>query len=363
MVGPRITVLMPVYNAERFIREAITSILEQSFKPFEFLIIDDGSTDASADIVESFRDPRIRFVRNARNMGITPTLNKGIALASCDLIARMDADDISHPQRLQKQFGFMKRNPKCALLSTWARVITEDNRFVRLERYRSNFYYYNLTFECWIYHPTIMFRKSSAEAVGMYSMPYSEDYDFFWKMSTRFQIGNLAEALLDYRLCSTSLNTVLKKEEYEVANEKNVLRNIRYYMGEDFHLSKTALECLRHNFRPMLSAYSLKAVVDALSVMDAVAERMTQKENPNRNLRSIRGARYFKRKFILTELAKELSFFQAVELLVQTHAWEALIEILKGHMKSKVKELIKFFRNYSSASRFRIFTSQAVKNS
>ena len=126
MVGPRITVLMPVYNAERHLREAIDSILAQSFKPFEFLIIDDGSTDRSASIIASYRDERIRFFRNETNLGISATLNKGIALSSCELIARMDADDISHPQRLQKQFGFMKRNPACALLSTWARVVNED---------------------------------------------------------------------------------------------------------------------------------------------------------------------------------------------------------------------------------------------
>lgn len=363
MVAPRVTVLMPVYNAERFLHEAINSILEQSFKPFEFLIIDDGSTDRSAEIVESFRDPRIRFVRNSHNMGITSTLNKGIALASCELIARMDADDISHPQRLQKQFGYMKRNPNCAMLSTWARVITEDKKFVRLERYRSNFYYYNLTFECWIYHPTIMFRKSKAEEVGLYGKPYSEDYDFFWKMSTRFRIANLAEALLDYRLSSTSLNTVLKKAEYDIANEQNVLRNIRHYLGDDVQLSHESLECLRHNFRPTVMRYDLGTVMKALQVMDAVAKTMVEGENPNRDATSIRRARYFKRRFILHELGKALPFLQSVELLVHAQAWGALAQILKLHLKSYIKGVLKIFRSYSSAARFRIFSSQAVKNS
>ena len=110
MVTPRVTVLMPVHNAGQFLNEAIDSILNQSFKHFEFLIIDDGSTDNSAAIIESYRDPRIRLLRNDRNMGITPTLNKGISLASCELIARMDADDISHPSRLQKQYGFCANN-------------------------------------------------------------------------------------------------------------------------------------------------------------------------------------------------------------------------------------------------------------
>jgi glycosyltransferase involved in cell wall biosynthesis len=363
MVAPRITVLMPVYNAEAYLREAIDSILDQSFKHFEFLIIDDGSTDASADIIRSYRDPRIRFVQNSKNLGITPTLNKGIALASCELIARMDADDISYPQRLQKQFGYMKRNPKCALLSTWARVISEHKKFVRLERYRSNFYYYNLTFECWMYHPTIMFRKAAVEQVGMYSMPYSEDYDLFWKISTRFPIANLPEALVDYRISSTSLNTVLKKTEYEIANEQNVLRNIRYYMGEDFQISRASLECLRHNFRPMLSAYNVEAVMESLSVLDAITEKIIRKENVNRDLRSIMRAHYFKRKFILSELGKALPLIRSVELLMRAKAWATLITIINNFLKAHLKQKIKTFRNYRLGTVFKIFNSQIVKNS
>lgn len=363
MVVPRVTVLMPVFNAERFLREAINSILGQSFKPFEFLIIDDGSTDRTAEIVASFSDPRIRFIRNPHNMGITSTLNKGIALASCELIARMDADDISHPQRLQKQFGYMKRNPRCALLSTWARVITEDRRFVRLERYRSNFYFYNLTFECWIYHPTIMFRRSAAEQVGMYSLPYSEDYDFFWKMSMRFPIANLAEPLVDYRLSSTSLNTVLKKNEYDAYNEQNVRRNLRHYLGADFQISHASLECLRHNFQPMLAQYHLQDVLHTLSLLDTVTIKMIQTDNVNCDVRSIRRAQYFKRKFILTELGKALPLTQSVQLLIHTCAWGILLGSLKYHMKLQVKEAVKIFRSYRCAPKFRALSSQAVKNS
>src|SRR5690349_21842942 len=363
MVGPRVTVLMPVYNAERFLREAIDSILQQSFRPFEFLIIDDGSTDGSAAIIESYRDPRIRFVRNSRNMGITPTLNKGIALASCELIARMDADDISHPQRLQKQFGYMKRNPACALLSTWARVVTGEGKFVRLERYRNNFYYFNLTFECWMYHPTIMFRKSAAEDIGMYSMPYSEDYDFFWRMSTRFKIANLAEPLVDYRISPTSLNTVLKKTENEIANQRNVVRNIRYYLGDDFSVSEPVLECLRHNFRPILSDYRREHVCQALDVLEKVTQKILQTDNVNRDARSIVRARYFKRRFILQEIAKALPVMQGVELLWATGAWLTLAVLLKNYFKRQVKQVLKLIRSYSSAARFKIFSSEAVKNS
>jgi glycosyltransferase involved in cell wall biosynthesis len=363
MVGPRVTVLMPVYNAERFLIEAIDSILHQSFRHFEFLIIDDGSTDNSVAIIESYKDPRIRFVRNEKNLGITPTLNKGVGLASCELVARMDADDISHPQRLQKQFGYMKRNPECALLSTWARVVSEDKKFIRLERYRSNFYYYNLTFECWMYHPTIMFRKSAVEQVGMYSMPYSEDYDLFWKISTRFLIANLTEPLVDYRISSTSLNTVLKKTEYDIANEQNVLRNIRYYMGEDFQVSHASLECLRHNFQPIVKNYSLQTVMESLSMLDAITEKILRKENINRDARSIRRARYFKRKFILKQLGKTLPLLPGIELLVRTHAWITLFTLIKNFLKWQLKQKIKIFTSQSSGTKFKTISSQGAKNS
>jgi hypothetical protein len=275
----------------------------------------------------------------------------------------MDADDISHPQRLQKQFGYMKRNPDCALLSTWARVISEDKKLIRLERYRSNFYYYNLTFECWMYHPTIMFRKTAVESVGSYGMAYSEDYDLFWKMSTKFKIGNLAEPLVDYRISSTSLNTVLKKAEYDVANEQNVLRNIRYYLGEDFQLSRSALECVRHNFKPVVQQYNIQTVNEALAVIDAVTDRMLQTENDNRDSRSIRRARHFKRKFILNELGRSLPVLQSIELLLRTHAWVTLFTLMKSFLYWQLRRKVKAFINYSRGSRFKTITSQSVKNS
>jgi glycosyltransferase involved in cell wall biosynthesis len=165
MSNPKLTVLMPVYNAASYLHEAIDSILQQTFRDFEFLIIDDGSTDQSIAIVQSYKDPRIRFVRNETNAGIAATLNRGIELASCELIARMDADDISYPDRLQKQYDYMMHDSACALLSTWCRVVTAAGKHVRLERYTSRFFYYNLTFECWIYHPTVMFRKAAVKEV------------------------------------------------------------------------------------------------------------------------------------------------------------------------------------------------------
>ncbi len=146
MPKPLVTVLMPVFNAEKYLREAIESILNQTLIEFEFLIIDDGSSDNSISIIRSYSDSRIRFIQNEHNLGISKTLNRGIELASAELIARMDADDISYPQRLQKQYDYINNNEDCALLSTWTRMITEDKQHVRTEKYKSCFYYYNTEF-------------------------------------------------------------------------------------------------------------------------------------------------------------------------------------------------------------------------
>ena len=118
MQKPLVTVLMPVYNGEKYLREAMDSILKQTLTNFEFLIIDDGSKDSSVKIINSYNDPRIKLVKNEINLGISKTLNRGIELASAELIARMDADDISYPSRLQKQYDYFTNNPECALLST-----------------------------------------------------------------------------------------------------------------------------------------------------------------------------------------------------------------------------------------------------
>jgi glycosyltransferase involved in cell wall biosynthesis len=335
---PRVTVLMPVFNASQYLKEAIDSILAQSFKDFEFLIIDDGSTDNSVEIINGYNDSRIRLVKNESNLGISDTLNKGIELSFSALIARMDADDISHPSRLEKQVQYMNAHPQCALLSTWANVLSKDKKFVRLERYRSEFYYYNLTFECWMYHSTIMFRREPIQLVGSYSMKYSEDYDLFWRVSQRFEIGNLMEALVDYRLSPTSLNTVLKKDQYDVANKQNVLRNIRHYMKDT--ISDEALECLRHNFRPIVKDGSIQKVFEAFAILKKTTERIAEVQNPNRDEASIYLAYYFKRQFIIAELLKKLPWFKSLLLLIGARGWVPLYFVASNSVVWRIKKIL-----------------------
>lgn len=302
-----LTVLMPVYNAEKFLREAINSILGQTLHDFEFLIIDDASTDNSVAIIESYNDARIKFVKNRENMGISRTLNKGIDLANTELVARMDADDISHPQRLQKQYEFMQNNPGCALLSCWVKVISEDKQQVRSEQFKSEYYYYNMIFDCWMYHPTVMYRKAAVKDVGGYKSTYAEDFDLFWHLSRKYKIDNIEEPLLDYRITSQSLHQVIHKKEYDEALLQQVKRNIDYYTGGSLELTNAELECIRFNFEPLLQLGSVFAVVKTLRKLDRLNVAVLATPNVNLNIADTTMAAWFRRTFITRFFKKHFS--------------------------------------------------------
>lgn len=315
---PRVTVLMPVFNASRYLREAINSILNQTLTDFEFLIIDDGSTDDSTTIINTYNDARIRLLVNDQNSGISATLNRGIKEATCNLIARMDADDISYPDRLQKQVEYMEANPDCGLLSSWARVVNDDLTPVRLEKYHHEFYYYNLNFECWIYHPTVIFRRHAVENAGMYSNPYSEDYDLFWKIAREFRIHNLDEPLIDYRLSSTSLNTITKKTEYDIANRENVLRNLRYYMGPEYTLPEDWLQCLRHDFSLITGNKSNKPILACLRELDRITIAISRTPNINLNIDDVFHAARHKKDFIIEQIFHSLPIYRKFTFAFQS---------------------------------------------
>ena len=129
---PRISVLMPVYQAERYLEEAVESILAQSFDNFELLALDDGSTDASPDILEALarRDDRIR-VRRTEHAGLVSQLNQGLAEARGEFIARMDADDVSHPARFERQLAYLDAHPDCVAVGTGTDEVDPERRIIR----------------------------------------------------------------------------------------------------------------------------------------------------------------------------------------------------------------------------------------
>ena len=332
LTPPLITVLMPVYNAALFLKPAIESILSQTLKNFEFLIINDASKDNTVAIIESYNDPRIRLIHNEKNMGISATLNKGIHLASSDLIARMDADDISYPERLQKQYDFMQQDKDCSLLSCYVRVISSNGDFIRQEIHRDKFLYYTLTFECNIYHPAVVFRRQPTIDVNMYDIPYAEDYDLFWKMSAKFRVRQLEEVLLDYRISSESTHLVHKKKEYDEALFQVVRRNINHYFEKPLNITADHIHFFRYEYEPVLKKKSFFLVVKYMKLLERVSKKIVHHPNPNNINDNVLQAFYNKRYYTLLYLKPFLSAFKWKLLCIISKDFKILRDERQGKL-------------------------------
>ena len=333
---PAITVLMPVFNGERFLGEAIESILNQTFADFELLIIDDGSTDKTIDIINSYNDDRIRLIKNEKNLGISRSLNKGIDLARAGLIARMDADDISYPERLERQYNYLAAHSDCALLSTSARVVTEDKQLIYIDKTKSEYLYYNLAFHSPIYHSTVIYRKTAVQNVGMYSVPYSEDFELFWHLSRKYKIHNLTEVLLDYRNSPQSLHQVKKKKEYDEASFAQTLRNLRFYAGENFTISESCLKCLQYDTEPLAKQNSVNNIIKCFRQLELITGKIINTDNINRDINAIKAASRFKKKYTLSLIANQLPRSRALILLLRMGAFETLLKKTADFLKRKI---------------------------
>ncbi|MDB4655567.1 glycosyltransferase [Flavobacteriales bacterium] len=205
---PLVTVLMPVYNAEEFVETAIQSILEQTYKNFELLIMDDGSTDDSAAIILAIDDSRISYIKNDVNLKLITTLNKGLKLAKGKYIARLDADDIAEKTRLQEQVDFMEANPKVGLSGTWYTAFGTKNSTVKNPTQNQDIRYMAL-YQCPIIHPSTIFRTSVIRDNNLsYNMdyPHAEDYELWCRFAQVSELANIPSILLKYRLHETNVS-------------------------------------------------------------------------------------------------------------------------------------------------------------
>ncbi len=196
---------MSVFNGQRYLAEAIESILYQTWTDFEFLIINDGSTDNSRDIILSFNDHRIRLIDRARRIGLTKSLNHGLQLSQGELVARQDADDKSYPRRLERQVKFLETHSQVVLVGTNARAIDEKgeprNTDLRTPSGLPAIRWY-LMFQNPFIHSTIMFRKKVIlEKLGGYDESFSraQDYELWSRTARDFTVENVPEILLDHR--------------------------------------------------------------------------------------------------------------------------------------------------------------------
>jgi GT2 family glycosyltransferase len=200
----RVSVVLPVYNGERFLTDAVDSILAQTFRDFELIGIDDGSLDGSGEILDRFAlaDSRVRALRQA-NAGIIAALTRGLALARGEFIARMDADDVAHPERLARQAAFLDAHPDIAVVGCAVTLIDERGKRIRDVEYPrtpeavAEF----LEIGAPLAHPAVMMRRDAVLAVGGYREAYrhAEDYDLWLRMAERYRMANLPDRLLLYR--------------------------------------------------------------------------------------------------------------------------------------------------------------------
>jgi glycosyltransferase involved in cell wall biosynthesis len=200
---PCITILMPVWNGEKFLAAAVDSLLAQTFTDFELLVIDDGSTDRTPEILRAYTDSRLRVLRLDHG-GIVVALNHGLAQAKADWIARLDADDISEPRRLELQWQAASHNPRAVLCHTAVTFFGEGTALVGeawLPRSRS-FMALRLCCQCPVVHSTVLFKKSVALAAGGYFSEerHAEDFSLWGRMLEQGEFVVLPEKLVRFRL-------------------------------------------------------------------------------------------------------------------------------------------------------------------
>lgn len=216
---PKVSVLLPVYNARDHLREAVDSILAQTFTDFELLAHDDGSTDGSLAILEAYarRDPRVR-VGSAPNAGITATLNRLIAAARGPYLARMDADDICLPDRFAAQVAYLDAHPDIAVLGTdWLTIDDAGRpfRYFHIPRTHEELDARHLRGHCTIMHPTVMMRRDVVARAGGYDERFrsAQDLDLWLRLGERGKIANLPRVLLEYRVHANSISATRQQEQ------------------------------------------------------------------------------------------------------------------------------------------------------
>lgn len=241
---PKVSVIMPAYNAEKYIGQAIGSILGQTFEDLEFIILNDCSKDKTEEIILSYSDERIVYVKNEKNLGVAGTLNRGLGLAKGEYIARMDADDISLPERLERQAAFLDENPAVAAcgsnavlfgegMEEYPTEMPEDDLHIRIRLAISNPFV----------HPSMMLRAASLDGLR-YDSAFEgrEDYRMWMELSQNHAMANLPQCLLRYRIHG---GQVTQKKDDDRA-KKHFLLKKTYYRELDLGLTEEMQEVLCH---------------------------------------------------------------------------------------------------------------------
>jgi len=262
MSVPTLTVIIPVYNASRYLSDAITSILSQTCRNLELVIINDGSTDNSMQVVQSFPDDRIRYFENEKNRGIVFSRNRGVKEARGAFVGMLDADDIAYPEKFEKQIAFLKENPEFGFVGSWARLIDENGNRLKggwkLKASPGKIPSIML-FKNYFLQSAVLYRKTCLQEYSFADgFDILEDYLIWYQILKKYKGWNLPEYLTDYRVHSGSVTRHRKQERIE--KEKKVFKIMFDDIG--LHASKEELELhmLIREGLPVDSPETLKAL-------------------------------------------------------------------------------------------------------
>jgi len=253
----KVSVIMPVYNCANYVKEAVESILNQNLTDFEFIIIDDASTDGTQNIIKKFKDPRITFIQKPFNSGYTSSLNSGINIAKGVYIARMDGDDMSLPERFTEQVSFLESHADILACGTWFKIIDSDEviKFpsnpdeIKVALLESNV----------IGHPTVMLRKKCLIESGLRyteAMEPAEDYDLWTRLIAYGKIANIPKVLLNYRQHTNQVSIV--KRKIQNSNSYLCQRNMLGYIKPEASISDKNMHLRFINSIEILTRYDVE---------------------------------------------------------------------------------------------------------
>jgi glycosyltransferase involved in cell wall biosynthesis len=276
-----ISVLMPAYNAEEYIDDAIQSILNQSFRDFEFLIINDGSNDRTEQIILENSDTRIKYHKNDKNLGLIKSLNLGFKIAQGKYIVRMDADDISAPNRLYKQYEFMENNDEVGLLGTWFTSFNETQQKTSKYPLKHDDICLKQLFKIQLCHGTSMIRKSILTKFQLEfnsKFVHAEDFELFTRISNFTLLANIPEVLYFVRKHDKEVSHVFSQEQTDNTRliQKRQFNDLGYPITDNELNSFVNL--LEHNYKEVnIDSTTLKGLLLEIIKANKKSKRFDQK--------------------------------------------------------------------------------------
>lgn len=320
---PLATVLIPVYNAQSHLDQALESIKNQSFANFECFVIDDGSIDESRKIVEKYvkNDNRFRLIKHKSNQGLIFSLNEGLSKAKGKYIVRMDADDISTIDRLKTQVGYMEKNTDIGICGSWIKVFGFHN-YIWKTSVNHDEIVCKMIFECPIAHPSIIMRKSSLDKNNLrYPNRYkhAEDYAFWMLASRKIKFANIPKVLLKYRTHKKQIGQTQRNHQ-ESASQK-----IRIYQASRLEIPSNEEKLIHAKLGSWVQLYSYREISAMVGWLNKL-----HKGNKGKKMysKAIFDAILAKRLFVELVISKKLPALKWVYAIKYPYMYKTFIQII-----------------------------------